>query len=124
MENLNITKKKTNIYVTPKELIEEYNKSLILNEPTNKLILLFQKIAKHFCTQFEYKNKCDMDACINYAVSEAWQKWNKFNPEKSDNIFSFFTTMLSNDLRIHYKQLTKGKATQISIDALFSNNQE
>ncbi len=116
--------KKTNIYVTPKDLIIEYDKSIEKGAPTDKLIALFTKIAKNFSTTFDSKNKCDMDACINYAVAEAWQKWDKFNPEKSDNIFSFYTTMLSNDMRLHYKLITRGKSNQISIDALFSNNKE
>jgi len=116
--------KKTNIYVTPKELLEEYNKSIEIGKPTDKLIYLFTKIAKHFSTIFDSKNKCDLDACINYAVSEAWQKWDKYNPEVSDNIFSFFTTMLSNDLKLHYKVITRGKKFQISIESLLTNKND
>jgi hypothetical protein len=113
--------KTTKIYIPSKLFSEEYNKSLELGKPTDKLIILFSKIAKGFSTTFEYKNKCDLNACINYAVAEAWQKWDKFNPEVSENLFSFFTTMISNDLKFHYNQITKGKKVNISIDALFSN---
>lgn len=124
MNEILVNGKKTKIYIQPKDLIAEFNKSVELGQPTNQLLVMFGKIAKNFCTQFEYKNKCDMDACINFAVSEAWLKWNKYNSERSDNVFSFYTTMIANDLRLHYKQLTRGKSTHVSLDALFSNNQE
>ena len=121
---VNYPDEKQKIYLKPKDLLNEYNLSIDLGKPTDKLLTLFQKICRHFATTFEYKNKCDLDACINYAVSEAWLKWDKFDSEKSDNIFSFYTTMLSNDMRLHYKTITKGKATSISIDALFSNDND
>ncbi len=120
----NTPKKKSNIYCTPKELLEEYNKSAELGKSTDKLLVLFTKIAKHYSTTFDSKNKCDLNACINYAVSEAWQKWHKYNPEVSDNIFSFFTTMIDNDMKLHYKQITRGKSINISIESLFNNNRE
>lgn len=118
IENTTYQKKE---YVNAKKLLEAFNESCVLGKCNDRLLLMFQKIAKHFSTTFRYVNKCDELACINYAVSEAWQKWTKFDPEKSSNIFSFFTTMISNDLKLYYKKLTKGKGSQISIDSLFSN---
>ena len=122
MSDNQASEKTTNIYVTPKEFLFEYNKSIDVGKPTDKLVILFTRIAKNFATTFDYKNKCDLDACVNYAVSEAWQKWSKFDSEVSDNIFSFYTTMISNDLKIHFKYITKGKFVNISIDALFEND--
>ena len=119
-----IDKKKQNIYLDPKVLFTEYDKSIELGKPTEKLIILFQKIAKNYATTFNSNNKCDLNACINFGVSEAWQKWNKFNSEKSDNIFSFYTTIISNDMKLHFKEITKGKGKQISLDALFSNTEK
>lgn len=110
---------KSNYYVDPKEFIAEYHKSVELGKPTNKLIAFFTKIATGFISLYNGKNQCDTNACINYAVAEAWQKWNKFDETRSDNIFSFFTTIISNDLRLHYKQITKGKERKIYIESLF-----
>jgi len=115
---------KQNIYLDPKVLFTEYDKSIELGRPTDKLVILFQKIAKNYATTFNTSNKCDLNACINFGVSEAWQKWNKYDPEKSDNIFSFYTTIISNDMRLHFKEITKGKGRQISLDALYSNSKE
>lgn len=113
---------KNNYFVTPKELKTEYDKSIDLGNCTPNLLILFRKIAEKFSIgNYTYVNKIDFDACVNYAVFEAYMKWNKFNEEKSTNIFSFYTTMLSNDMRIHYKQLTRGKELNISLESLFSN---
>ena len=71
--------------------------------------------------QFQYTNKIDFNACVNYAITEAYYKWHTFNQQKSNNIFSFYTTMILNDMKIHYKQITKGKKINISIDSIFSN---
>ena len=108
-------------YLTQKDFLEEYNKCLEDGKASSKLTLMFEKIAKNFAKTFDVVNRCDTLACINYAVAEAWIKWDKFNPEISDNIFSFFTTMISNDMKLHYKTLNKGKNVNISLDALLSN---
>lgn len=113
--------KKNNIYASPKDLTTEYNKSLELGQPTEKLLLLITKIAKNYIKIDRFINKIDEDACVNFAVSEAWRKWNKFNPEKSDNLFSYFTSMLGNDIILHRKQLKRHSNVNISIDVLTAN---
>ena len=119
-QNLNENFNK-NYYVTPEELQTEYSNCIDAGKVTDKMLKLFTKIAKHFATTFDYTNKCDAEACINYAVSEAWQKWQKYNSEKSDNIFAFYTTMIANDLKLHFKLITKGKSKSIYIETLLSN---
>lgn len=114
-------KRKANHYVSAKELIEEYYKSTELGKCSDKLLEYFRRIAKRFSNVYNYTNKCDLDAVVEYAVSEAWMKWDTFDPEKSDNIFSFYTTMIANDMKLHYKLITKGKNLNISIDSLFSS---
>lgn len=111
-------------YVPPAVFKAEYAKAIEAGKPTDKLLEYFQKIAKHYATTFIYKNKCDCDAVVNYALTEAWRKWDKYDEQKSDNIFSFFTTMIANDIRLHYKKITKGKKVNISIDALYANNSD
>lgn len=113
--------RKNNQYVSAKELYEEYNKSLQLGKCSDKLLIYFRRIAKRFASTFEYINKADADAVVEYAIEEAWQKWDTFDPQKTNNIFSFYTTMLANDMKLHYKQITKGKNLNISIESLFTS---
>lgn len=110
-----------NYYVQPKQFKLEYDKSIDLGKPTDKLISMFDKIGRNYITIFGSSNKLDIDACINHAVFRAWEKWDKFNYEVSDNLFSYFTRMIANDMMDHYKYINKGKGNKISIDVLFSN---
>lgn len=111
-------------YLTPKDLKKEYDKSIADGKPSERLLLMFEKIAKHSSNAFPSRNQCDKDSCINYALTQAWLKWDKFDSTVSNNIFSFFTTMIMNDLRNEYNRLTQAKQRKkylhISIDALFA----
>jgi len=109
-------------YIKPEDFHAEYQKSLDADEPTRQLLLMFEKIAKRFSTKFRSINKIDTDSCVNFALTEAWLKWKKYDKEKSNNIFSFFTSVIANDLKCHHNLITKNKDLHISLDALFSNN--
>ena len=113
-------KGKSPYYVSPEELRIGFSKSIDNNNCTVKFLLLFQKIITGYSVAKMYKaNKIDVNASINYAITEAYLKWDKYNEERSGNIFSFYNTMLINDFLIHYKYITKGKKTSISIESLF-----
>lgn len=107
-------------YLTPGELKQEYLTSIEKGKPTDKLVKMFEKIAKKYSNRLTFTNKCDLDACINWAVTEAWIKWNKYDEERSPNIFAFFTQMIKNDLMQHSQNINKGKDITISIDALYT----
>ena len=47
----------------------------------------------------------------------------KYDETKSTNIFAFFTQMIKNDLMQHHKKLYHKKELYVSLDSLFSNNQ-
>lgn len=111
-------------YITKEKLLEEYYKSLEQDACTETLLMYFQKIAKRFSNIYRNQNRTDWNAIINYAVAEAWLKWKTYDPSRTSNIFSFYTTIIANDMRNHYKQINKGKSINISIDALFQNSQE
>lgn len=111
-------------YVSQQELFIEWSKSIEQGKCTDKLIMYFRRIAKRFMSSLQYINKQDINACVEYAVAEAWQKWDTFNPERSSNIFSYFTTMIANDIKLHYRLITKGKDLAISIESLFDSNKE
>lgn len=112
-----------NIYLKPKDFQEEYDKCLLTDECSNKLLSMFEKIAKKYVVTFGGKNKLDNDACVNYALVEAWKKWKKYDKNRSPNIFSFFTQMIKNDLMQHHNKLYHKKELFVSLDSVFSNNQ-
>ena len=109
------------IYLKPEDLRTEYEKSLVQNKPTEKLIEYFYLIARRYSSKFNNLCELDTESCVSYAVSEAWQKWNKYDPERSDNCFSFYTQMLKNDLFAAHNDIKKNSHRNISIDVLFEN---
>lgn len=116
--------KKTPVYyVKPEDFHIEYSLSQEKGEPTRKLLLMFEKIAKGYSSQFR-GNKLDIDACVNYATFEAWKKWDKYDKERSSNIFAFFTQMIKNDLAQHHKKIFHKKELYINIESLFANNRD
>ena len=112
---------KNNYYVEPKDFHNEYNISILKDEPTYKLYEMVEKIASKYSNI--WKNKIDRDACINFATCEALRKWKKYDIKRSENIFAFFTQMISNDMKTHYNKL-KGKKNTVSIEALFTNRRD
>lgn len=105
-------------------LMEEYEKSLQQDACTDQMLKYFRRIAVEFSTIYRNQNRTDWNAIVNYAVSEAWIKWRQYDPMRTDNIFSFYTTMIANDMRTHYKLINKGKSINISIESLFEKKQD
>lgn len=115
-------------YLPPEIFAEEYEISKKLGAPTNKLISYFKLIATKLSTKFDNTSIKDRDCIINYATQEAWRKWQKYDDNRSQNIFSFFTTVIFNDSRTHYNKifekdkLKRNNAIKVSIETLFSGD--
>lgn len=107
-------------YINPVKMREVWEASKLNGECSLELLTYFQKIAFHFSNVFWYGDKYEKDSCINFALAAAWQKWDKFDPQRCENIFSFFTTMIANDIRLEWNSMTRNKDRHISLDALMS----
>nr|DAJ29024.1 MAG TPA: RNA polymerase sigma factor [Caudoviricetes sp.] len=112
----------TKHYVTKQMLQAEWDLSLKADKCSDKLLNMFRKIANHVATIFVFNSISDRNAIIEAGVLVAWEKWKTYDIKKTDNIFSYFTTIILNGMRGHYKEITKHKAVNISIEALFSGN--
>jgi hypothetical protein len=119
--DLKIKSLKSNYYLDPQDLMNEYLLSIKQDKCSDKLIKYFEIIARHLSRIFYYSSENDKQSCVNYAISEAWIKWKKYDPVRTPNIFSFFTTTIKNDMQTHYNYLTR-HSENISIDSLFTNN--
>lgn len=109
-----------NYYLPPENLIKEYELSLLNDEPTPKFIQYFFTIAQNVSVLLKLKNQLDIDSCVNFAVSNMWAaKWRKYDEHRTENIFSFYTTVLLNDMRTHKNKIYKSSHKNIPIDLLF-----
>jgi DNA-directed RNA polymerase specialized sigma24 family protein len=109
-----------NHYLPADKFKRIYLDSVNKGEPSRDLIECFYLIAREYASKFTNFSSQDVDSAINYAVSEAWQKWETCDLEREDsNIFSWFTTMIINDMLNHLKKLDPKKGLQISIQSIF-----
>lgn len=116
--------KKKRYYVKPADFRLEYYKSIEADEPTRGLLVMFEKIARGWGSKYPNTNKLDLDSYVNHAVTEAWRKWKKFNPQISGNLFAWFTSVIKNDMAQASNKLNHNKHLNISIDALFINQSQ
>ena len=111
------------IYLKNEVLKKHYNDSIDRGVCSKELIDDFFLLATNIYKTLGKETDIDRDACINYAVTEAWVKWIKYVPEESPNIFAFFTSMIMNDIKIHYNYLNRVSNRFVSL-TLFENEEK
>lgn len=104
-------------------MMKHFEASLKTGECNNDLLNDFRLISENFMVLYNLRDDHLKNAVINYAVCEAWRKWKTYNPDRSNNIFSFFTTMISNDLKIHYNYMNHHRKTSISLNLFDETNE-
>lgn len=109
------------LYINPHKMRKVWDECKEKGECSPELLHYFQLIAENFSKVFWYTNEIDRLATINHALAEAWINWKKFDPERTENIFAFFTTCIANWMRQYYNHLTKNKERHISLDVLLSS---
>lgn len=111
-------KKNSNYYLNPDKFKFDYEDSVKKGFCTTHLLEDFKLIADNVYNIITKGNKnydIDGEMCKMYAVEEAFFKWKKYNPERTPNIFAFFSQMIKNDIMAHYNFINKGKERNISM---------
>ena len=92
-------------YVNSKQLFEAIVKSKEKGELTpqalNMLLMMIDKISNIF----KYKMEEDREDCMAFAMEDVIRYWNRFNPEKSNNAFAFYTQMIKNGFAKGWRKL-------------------
>jgi hypothetical protein len=70
-------------------------------EALGMFILMVNRISK----SFSYKNPDDRNDASQVALMKCLLYWRNFNPEKSNNPFSYFTQIIKNGFAEGFKQL-------------------
>ena len=93
-------KKNPKFYIDKKEMFQEIVKSKENGKCSEELGLMFMKLAEKYSHHPMFRDyerrygKAFKDDLIATGLHACAKAWNKFDPEKSDNPFSFFTTCL------------------------------
>ena len=103
-------------YVNNKELyqsiIESKEKGELTPQALNMLLRMIMEISKIF----KYKFEEDREDCQAFAMEDVIKYWNRFNPEKSNNPFAFYTQMIKHGYAKGWRKLYPNKfSSRISL---------
>lgn len=92
-------------YVKNSDLLREICVSKEQGKLTPEALRMLQKMAKECTKMLRYKDEEDKFDCLQSAMLDILKYWNRFDPTKSSNAFSYFTQVAKNGLCKGWKQL-------------------
>ena len=78
-------------YVTNKTLVPEIIKSKEQGKLTKEAIKMLIMLSERAIRKLQYKNPEDRRDCLAFAQMDLFKYWDRFNPEKSNNAFAYYT---------------------------------
>lgn len=96
-------------YVNNKELRDELIRCAETGELSESAALMFKEIAERLSTKLFYKDPADREDAISSAIYDCIKYWKSYDPEKSQNAFSYFTSVCSNGFGKFWKRAEKVK---------------
>lgn len=100
-------------YVNNKQLYLEIIASKEKGELTPDALKMLDKMVKEISKVFKYKMEEDKEDCQAFAMEDVIKYWNRFNPEKSNNAFAFYTQMIKNGFAKGWRKLHPIKSSQM-----------
>jgi DNA-directed RNA polymerase specialized sigma subunit len=82
------------IYVKNSDLIRAIKESKEKGQLTRETIEMFVLMTDGISKKMAYKNEEDKQDCIAFALEDLCKYWDRFNPEKSNNPFAYFTQII------------------------------
>ena len=121
-ENIEGIKQKGNkIYVSNKDLLREIKLSKERDQLTYNAVKMLQLIAENLAKKKHYKCPEDKEDCISTAMLDIALYWRSFDPEKYNNPFAYYTSMLCNGLAKGWNRIY-GKFKSSEMTSIDNNN--
>lgn len=98
-------------YISNKELLSEIVKSKNQQALTPRALELLQLMITRVSRVMTYKLEEDREDCVAFAMEDVAKYWNKFDPTRSNNPFSYYTQMIKNGLAKGWRNLYPIKAS-------------
>ena len=92
-------------YVKNSDLLEAVVESKKLGKLTPGTIDMFKLMIEGISKKMSYKNPDDRDDCMSFAMEDLCKYWNRFDPEKSNNPFAYFTQIAKHGFAKGWKKL-------------------
>ena len=93
------------IYVKNKDLLQEFKLSKEKGELNPEIVNMFYLIIDGISKRMSYKDPSDKEDCMAVAMEDLCKYWDRFNPDKSDNAFSYFTQIAKNGFAKGWKKI-------------------
>ena len=107
-------------YINSKELYTEILISKTNGALTPNALMMLDKMVKEISKIFKYKMEEDREDCQAFAMEDVIKYWNRFDPEKSNNAFSYFTSIIRNGNAKGWRRLHPVKTSKfVSINKDF-----
>ena len=98
-------------YVSNKELCKEIIISKEKGQLTPEALKMLDRMVREISKIFNYKLEEDREDCQSFAMEDVIKYWNRFNPEKSNNAFAFYTQMIKHGYAKGWRRLYPVKAS-------------
>jgi len=92
-------------YVKNSELLAAVIESKSGGKLTPETIRMFNLMINGISKKMSYKDPQDKEDCMAFAMEDLCKYWNRFNPEKSDNPFAYFTQIAKNGFAKGWKKI-------------------
>lgn len=106
------TRKRKSKYIDKKELLAEVIHAREVGTMTDKLAKLLQLLTKQYATSARFASYSYNDDMQSYAMMMLVRTWNRFNPERSDNAFAFYTQCIKNSFKQYLKDEKKHRVVR------------
>jgi hypothetical protein len=93
------------IYVKNSDLMRAIKESKEKGQLTRETIEMFVLMTDGISKKMAYKNEEDKQDCIAFALEDLCKYWDRFNPEKSNNPFAYFTQIAKNGFAKGWKKI-------------------
>ena len=100
-------------YVSNKELLHELIESKNIGNLTPRALFLLDKMIEEISKVFKYRAEEDREDCKAFAMEDVVKYWNRFDPAKSTNAFSYFTQMIKNGSAKGWRRIYPIKASSM-----------
>lgn len=97
-------------YVKNADLMRAFLESKEAGQLTPEMISMFTLMIEGIIKKMAYKDPDDRDDCMSFAMEDLCKYWNRFDPDKSNNPFAYFTQIAKNGLAKGWKKIHPPKS--------------
>ena len=98
-------------YINQKEFYEEICKCKAQGALTPKALTMLKKMVKEISKVFKYKFEEDREDCQAFAMMDVIRYWDRFDPERSNQAFAYYTSIIKKGMGKGWHKLHPIKAS-------------